>query len=182
MRDSMTVLVAHVRDLVGDAAGAGEVFSDDELERFLDQRRTDVRNMQMTFPEHVVSGGTIEYPEAFADIGGAWEDSVELRDQNYAVVAPDTSDLLVGRWTFSPARDSSNAYMTLNGQLYDVHAAAADALDAWAVKEARAFDVQTQGAKFARSQKIKGLKEAALLMRARQRPVIGRLVRTDECS
>lgn len=181
MRDSMTALVAHVRDLIGDPAGDTETFSDDQLERFLDESRRDVRNLQLAFPEHIVEQGVIQFPEAYAEVGGAWEDTVELRDLNFAVVTPTTSDLLVGRWTFDPPRTSAQAYLTLNGQLFDVYAAAADALEAWAVKEARAFDVQTQGGALMRSQKIRGLRDAAALMRRRQRPLVGSLQRTDEC-
>lgn len=181
MRDSMAALVAHVRELIGDPAGAGETFGDDELETFLDRWRTDVRNMELCLPEHVVLNGVIEYPEAYSEMPGAWEDDVVLQDANYAAVTPDTSDLLQGRWTFAPPLVPSAAYLTIRGQLFDLHAAGADALEAWAVKVARDFDVETQGGKLARSQKLEGLRQAALLMRARQRPVMGRMVRTDEC-
>lgn len=183
MRDTMATLVSRVRSLIGDPAGAGEAFTDDELEEFLDRWRTDVRNLELELPEHMTTGGVYSFPEAHAPWGD-WEDGVELLDLNFNVVTPSTSDLRAGIWTFNPPRDpqAGGHYLLLSkGQTYDVHGAAADALEAWAAKEARAFDVQTQGAKLARSQKLAGLREVAKLMRSQQRPITGRLVRTDEC-
>jgi hypothetical protein len=60
-------------------------------------------------------------------------------------------------------------------------APAADALEEWANSEARAFDVQSQGTSYMRSQKVKGLRDQALELRRRQRVGLGRLVRSDEC-
>jgi hypothetical protein len=182
VRDSMAQLVTRLRSLIGDTAGAAEHFTDDRLEELLDGHRIDVRELELAaLDSYEGAGGSarVHWRELLAPYKD-WEDGVVVRDYRYELLTPATTDLRNGRWTFEPELYSPALYVT--GQTYDLAGAGADALEEWASHEARSFDVQTQGAQLARSQKSEALRAQALELRRRQRISVGRLVRTDEAN
>lgn len=185
MRDSMAALVTRLRSLIGDTAGTGEHFTDDRLEELLDGHRITARELELaaldSYEGTVDGSGThnarVHWRELLAPYKD-WEDGAELRDYRFDVLEPATEDLRNGRWTFAPELYSPAVYLT--GYSYDLAGAGADALEEWASHEARSFDVTTQTAQLARSQKSKALRDQALELRRRQRISVGTLVRTDE--
>lgn len=62
---------------------------------------------------------------------------------------------------------------------YDLYAAAADLLEAWAAREKLNFDFDTDGQSFKRSQKAAALLALAREYRRQQRPASVAMVRTD---
>jgi hypothetical protein len=181
MRDTMAQLVGRLRDLIGDTAGEGETFTDDRLEELLDGHRIDVReHLVPAIDSYEGAGGNarVHWREVLAPLKD-WEAGVVLRDYRFETLTPATADLRNGRWTFEPELYAPDVYVT--GQSYDLAGAGADALEEWANREARAFDVTTQGAQLLRSQKCSALRAQALELRRRQRIIVAQLVRTDEC-
>ena len=175
MRETMEGLVGRLRLEIGDPAGDGAVWSDDALEAALDRRRTEVRYLELTPVESVAPGGAVSTLEYRASEGD-WEEGAELVDGCWAALTPETADGLSGRWTFA---GSVPPPVMVSGARYDVAAAAADVLEAWAARVKLEFDFTTGDQRFDRSQKLAGLLAAARLQRARQRPTAAEMVRGD---
>lgn len=177
-RATMAALIGRVRSLIDDPAGASPVFSDDRLEELLDGHANLVRGLELELPANYVDGYT-HWDEGFAPWGD-WEDGVVLRDNmGHDITSTVTAaDLKRGRWTWEPPLKIP--YVALYGATYDVHAAAADALEEWAGKLAREYDITSDGQTFRRSQAAEALLKQAGELRRRARPVMGRMVRLDE--
>lgn len=176
-RSTMSSLITRVRRLSGDLSGASQVFSDAEVQEMLDQTRTDVRYLLLAEDMTVTPASLAQYL-AYYDprYGGGWEDDVVLTSGTYAVLTPSVSDALVGKWTFAA---STLPPVFLSGKVYDVYEAAGDLLDQWAARAATCFDFETDGQKYARSQKTRQLREAASEIRIRARPRVVRMTRRD---
>lgn len=171
-RATMATLITRLRRAVGDPAGASQTWTDDELQDFLDDHRVEVRTAELIPVRSVASGGAVSYLEYMAP-RGFWEDSPTLQSNSYATIVPATSDLLIGRWTFA-ASQTAPVYIT--GQVYDLWGAAVEAAEAWIGKLARDFDFATDGQRFDRSQKVRGLERVAETYRRKARPPGIRLV------
>jgi len=169
----MADLITQLRCLVNDPAGASQTWSDDELQDFLDARRIDVRNARLR-PETTWADGDVTYTDYYADYGN-WESDVVLEDAEGDDLTPASSDLLTGHWTFSD--QDPPVYAT--GKVYDLYAAAADVLEAWAAKVALEFDFQADGASFKRSQKREALLQLAKQYRIKSWPALAVQVRGD---
>jgi hypothetical protein len=147
----MATLITRLRVVVGDPAGASQVFSDDELEDFLDERRADV-DLALLRADTRLSGS----PTVFRAPVRWWETDHVLADGSGSALTPTVggTDALAGVWTFATAQ-SGRVYIT--GRYYDLYGSAAAVLQAWAAKVSREFDFATDGQRFDRSQKREGL-------------------------
>lgn len=172
-RATLADLIARLRKLVNDPAGANQTWNDDELQDFLDANRLDVRHVALR-PETTWSDGAVTYTDYYAD-QGEWESDVILEDSDGDDLTPTASNLVAGHWTFTDQGPA--VYIT--GKTFDLWATAADVLEAWAAKAALEFDFDTDGARFARSQKREALLAVAAQYRRRARPVRGVLIRED---
>ena len=172
-RASLASLITRVRTLIDDNATA-KTFSDDEVQTALDNWRTDVRYLELRPAETRTASG-VEYRDYYAPVGD-WESDVVLYDGTYAVVTPATSDYQTGYWMFT---NSTGPPVYLVGKTFDVHAAAADLLEAWAAKVKTAYDFTADGASFSRSQQVTALLQLAGEYRRRQRSVTVLQVRGD---
>lgn len=172
-RASMAALIARVRTLIGDPSGTGEVWADTAIQEFLDGRQTVVRYDQLRAAPTL--GATVQYLDYYADVGD-WEGDAALYDSALALLAPKTSDYQTGHWTF---QTSVLPPVYILGKHYDVHAAAADVLEAWAATEKLAYDFTADGASYSRSQRAKALLGLAAEYRKRAGPVRAQQVRDD---
>ena len=152
MRSSMTDLVAYVRLLIADTAGASQVFSNEELQQILDNWRQDVYYQTLSYRPTIVPGGTTTYLTWAASVGW-WEDSETLCDSDYAALTAASSDRQRGVWTFA----ATQATVLITGSYYDVYGAAADAVGIWASKVKLEFDFSADNAEYKRSQKLAAL-------------------------
>lgn len=148
----MQALATQVRLLIGDTAGAGPVFTDDELLAMLDNNATDVAYEQLTPRPTIQPGGATEWLIWQASAGW-WEANEQLLDASYNVLTPASANRQRGIWTF----DDHQSAVLITGSRYDVHAAAAEAVDAWIAKVKLEFDFSADGADYKRSQKLAGL-------------------------
>lgn len=166
VRISMADLIALVRDLIGDPAGASAVWTDTQIQRALDARREDVRYGELTPLESIASGGAVTYLTYRSTVGN-WEKDAQLVDGSYSALTPTSSDCLVGEWTFAAHQASP---VLIVGRTYDVNAAAADILDDWAAKVKLEVDYDNAGLSNTWMHKAGNLLKVAAELRSRQRP------------
>lgn len=176
-RSSMATLISRTRDLIGDPAGASAVWTDDQIQGYLDQYREDVIELDLDAVPFHAPGGALSYKQFFANRGD-WEDDDVLTDVTFTTVTPDSKDTRVGVWNFNTGR--TNAILYLTGKSYDLYRAAAELCEAWAAKVKLDFDFETDGQKFSRAQKAEALLELAKTYRRKRRVGKGKLIRTDE--
>jgi len=176
-RASMAALITQVRLLVADPVGASAVFSDDELQTFLDNNATDVFYEPLTPEPLIQSGGATEYLTWRASVGW-WEASETLTDSGYNELTATTADRQRGRWTFE---EHQNAVL-VRGARYDVHLAAAEVVDAWIAKVKLSYDFSADGGDYKRSQQIQMLQELGRTLRAKAGgggAIMAQMVRDD---
>lgn len=175
VRASMAELIARVRTLIGDPAGASQTFDDQTLQDYLDRHQTVARYARLRPEASYGAGGVSQYLDYYADVGD-WEADEQLYDGAYNPLTPTTSDRLTGHWTFA---SSQLPPVLIVGKFYDVYAAAADLLEAWAAREKLSFDFSADGQSLQRSQKARAILELAREYRRQQRPTSVGMVRND---
>lgn len=175
VRTTMQTLIDRVRLLIYDPAGAGQVFSDQEIQDALDRHRETVRYLELTPAETYASGGAISYLDYYAPFSD-WEEDAALYDSTYTKLETVEADYLTGHWVLT---ESTYPPVYLVGKRYDPYAAAADLLEAWAGHEKMSFDFNADGQAVQRSQKVRHLLELAQGYRRRQAPALARMVRAD---
>lgn len=176
-RTTMYALIDRVRHLIYDPAGADQVFTDDEIQDALDRHRLNVHYLSLTPQETRALGEATAYYDYYA-VFGDWEDGPTVVDCNYDEISSEdyTFEPIVGHWTFTESK-TPPVYAT--GWVYDVYAAAADLLEAWAAREKLAYDFTSEGQSLRRSQKAQALQELARTYRRQQRPMSVGMVRSD---
>lgn len=176
VRGSMAPLISELRLLIGDH-GTPPEFQDEDLQAVLDRGRREVRYAELTPSPTIAAGGAASYLDYFFDEGGPWEASPTIVDGAYATLSPSVIDLSIGKWTFVA---NTNPPVYIAGLLYDLHDAAAEVLDTWAMRYARRFDVSADGQEMKRSQVFDMLRKAAQVERGRARPVTIPVYRSDD--
>jgi hypothetical protein len=171
----MTALIARIRILINDAAGASQIFSDDEIEDVLDESRVDVVNEALT-PTITYSTTSMDYLNYYSKRGGGWETDYTIKQNLTTTVTPSSDELIAGKFVFSSSTDPA---LFITGKIYDVYRAAADLLERWSAKYALSYDINVNGQTLHRSQAIKALMELAKRYRAQQRPSTTTLCRSD---
>ncbi len=146
------------------------MFSDQEIQDFLDLHRTHVRYLPLD-EAPTYSGSTVGYYDYVTD-RGHWEADVVVQDGAYGTLAPDSIDLLTGHVHFTV---SQTPPVLITGKVYDVYAAAVDLLEAWQAKVALEYNFSAEGQSFQRSQKLAQLAALAETYRKRIRAAGGGL-------
>lgn len=174
-RPTMARLIDRVRGLTyaGTAeytVGTVNYFSDDHIQTYLDDHREDVWREAMEVEPTYESTGVVykvyelERTEWESTDGGTAVFYVQDVTGTTIGTANYTVDYQRGYVTFATDRGGT-AYFS-NGRVYDIYAAAADLLTAWAAREARQFDVSTPAVNAKRSQKADYLLKMASQYRA----------------
>ncbi len=175
VRASMAEVISRLRAMIGDPAGASQVWDDQTIQDYLDRWQGIARYAPLRPEPTYAPGGVVEYLDYYADRGD-WEADEKLYSSTYAELAPAASDRLTGRWTFA-ASQVPPVYIV--GKSYDLYGASADLLEAWAAREALSFDFEADGQTFRRSQKREALLTLAREYRRQQRPLRVGVVRSD---
>lgn len=181
-RAGMADLITQLRLMVGDTDSPQE-FSDDQLQDQLDQHRLEVQR-------HPLVGRPSTYPGPVTEVRlwvapwGWWEDDaaadvlLRMYDATGNLVTADDVDLKAGEWRFD-ADEPGPLY--LDGRSYDLNAAAADVLEAWAALARATMDVTTaSGEQFSRTTQVAGMEARARDYRRKARPYVHTLARADE--
>lgn len=173
-RATMAALIARMRTLIGDPAGASQQFSDDAIQDALDRLRTEQRHVPLQPSPTFVPGGAVTYRDYYAG-DEYWEDDVLLQDAAYNTLTPDVAEPIVGHWHFASQPVAFAARAT--GKTYDIYGSAADLLDSWAAGNALDFDFTNSKTSFARSQKFAALTALATTYRLR---ALARMTRASQ--
>ena len=173
-RSTMANLILRMRDLINDAPGASQVWTDDQIQGVMDASRQDIGNAVLTaFPTY--SGSTIQYLDYYSDWTD-WEDGMVLKQYLTQVVTPTTSEPIAGHWSFSTSK-LPPIYIT--GSLHDIYRAAADLLERWAAKWVLSYGFSSDGQSFQRQQAATMLQALAKTYRQKQRPRMIIATRSD---
>lgn len=179
-RSNLASIIARVRLMIDDPSGAGQEFTDDEIQSALDLRRDEARYIPLTERETITpspgGGATTEYLTFDAPVGD-WEGGAALVDGDYDALTPATTDLVSGRWTFTTEPDLP---VMVVGFTHDLYGASGDLLLQRATREALSFDVSADGTTLSRSQKADRYKQMAYDYLAKARTRSSHLVRSDE--
>ncbi len=156
VRASMADLLTRLRRLIGDPAGASQVWDDQSLQDYLDVRRKLIRYLPLVPEVSIAPGGTVQYVNfrtpASEDAGAiAWLGATAWPVTSWLLVGPAEAVPGLGDWE-SDAALYANDYSVLTptasdliqgrwtfaasqippvfatGQTYDLYAAAADVL------------------------------------------------------
>lgn len=180
-RASMAQLIADIRDDVGDAAGTAQVFTDDQIQRYLDRNRTYLNGYPLFF-ERELSGGTARYYRGQLRAEGAYEGGTT----GVPGTIVDGFGSAVTGWTLDPdgwvtfAADQAGSARYFKGWTYDRFEACAAVCEAWASKLKLEFDFVTDAQDFKRSQQYQHLIEMAEKFRATGPPKVVTVSRGDD--
>lgn len=180
VRSTMSDLIAKVRLLIGDPAGATENFHDQDVQNTLDRNRTDVR-YELLHALVTLSPTSIQYLDYYSQYG-YWEADAVLLGPGYVSLTPLSSELLLDTAHFTFASQGASGQIPpvfLAGKTYDAYGAAADLLEFWAAQLARQFAFTADGRTFNRQQQTTALMQMAALYRRQQRPKLAKMVRDD---
>lgn len=173
-RANLEAIIERVRSLTGIA----DEFTADEIQAALDTTRVHHRYLPL-HPDDPADGD----PTVWFSATDTWEDGYELVDGNHDALTEATtgeiSEPLVGRFVLATAFSGP---VMITGRTYDLYAAAAELLTAWAAKAARDFDFMSGSQTFFRSQKRAGLLALAAEFRRKSKPRRASLIRPDEDS
>lgn len=182
-RTTLSSLITTLRGLIND--GGTAVFTDDALQRHLDNHRFDVYHEALTPMPTWTGGGSVSYFEYRSRYGDyettqagtaifVIEDGIGT---NVGTAAWASMDYQSGIINF--ATDYKGTALYLSGRSYDMYGAAADALDEWATKVSLEFDFTSDQQGFTRSQKQQMLKVAAEGYRRKAKPRTAKVKRGD---
>jgi hypothetical protein len=157
-RESMSALISDVRSKIGDPVGDDAVFTDDEIERALDERKRVVSYSRLDWYETYAPLGSTTYGTFYTGLGGGWEDNVEIVDASYNVVTPSSANLIRGEWVFDPPL--LNSAVLFRGSQYDVYGACADLLTQMLAKAKNEFSFSRGNRSFQRSDKVAHIEKA----------------------
>lgn len=153
----MADLIARLRGMIYDPSGGSHVFSDDDLQGFLDDNRTDVSYLGLAPLVTHGPGGATNYLVYAANVGN-WETAAAIVDSNFAAVVPSVSDFRRGVWTFAVSQEPP---LFVSGSHHNLYRAAVTALGQWMARLKLTYDFTADGASFKRSQQLSTL--AALI-------------------
>jgi hypothetical protein len=174
----MASLIARVRSLIADPAGASQQFTDDTIQDVLDESRITVRQALLRPEVTINPGGGFVYTDYYASVG-QWEDDLVLQNGSWQTVTPLTSDNLTGHWTFANTAPGQIPPLLITGKYYDTYLASAVLLERWAASWARSYDFSADGQSFRRSQAAQAMLTQAREYRKQARPQFIRLDRDD---
>ncbi len=195
VRSTMSQLIARVRLMIADPAGASQQFADQDIQDTLDQSRDDLRYEGELIAPSIVNLGSTQNSAStiFADYYSRyqwWEQDVVLQGQGptglpWIVLTPVAADYIVGHWQFETNVFTSGTVpgqlppIFATGKVYDLNCAAADLLEFWAATLAGSYDVTVDGQTLRRSQLMAAKLTMAQHYRRLAKPKIAKVNRHD---
>ena len=195
VRASMAQLIARVRLLIADPAGASQQFQDSDIQDTLDESRDDIRYEGLTIAPSIVNNALTnnQAQTIFANYYSRyewWEQDIVLQGYfngaAWVVVTPAASDYITGRFQFELNEFTTGTSVPgqlppvfATGKIYDPYRAAADLLQMWAATLAGAYDISVDGQSLRRSQLMTAKITLEAYYRAKAKPRIAKLTRND---
>ena len=195
VRPTMSQLIARVRLLIADPAGASQQFADQDIQDTLDESRDDIRYEGLTIAPSIVNNALTnnQAQTVFANYYSRyewWEQDIVLQGYfngaAWVVVTPAASDYITGRFQFELNEFTTGTSVPgqlppvfATGKVYDPYRAAADLLQMWAATLAGAYDITVNGQSLRRSQLMTAKITLEAYYRAKAKPRIAKLQRND---
>lgn len=128
-RASMTEIIAFVRELIQDPAGADQKFTDDQIQMRLDMTRLDKYQACLHSADTLTPLGSIEWHDFFAKApSGYWESDYIIQKVNGELAPPDTAELAIGKFHYI---DHQPTPLVITGRVYNVYGVAVKLLTTW---------------------------------------------------
>jgi hypothetical protein len=178
VRETMADLIERLRTLIADKSGADQVFSDEDLQDFLDAHRVEHFYIPLTAVPTVAAGGGVTTTRFTSGALHDWEEDAELFGPDFERIEPAVSDWRRGIWTFEEDQPEP---VRISGRTYDLFGSGADALECWAAKIKVESDLKTGDFAFARLPRVQAILSLAETLRRRQSPVTATIRRSDLC-
>jgi hypothetical protein len=184
-RTTMAALISRMRSFVNDAAGTSQVWTDDQIQQYMDIRSLPVDFAPMTPIPTVGNGGTATYfiyrtpGLGFFETTDGGTAAFVVQDGRGSIQAASgyVMQYELGQLAFTTDRRGSAYFVT--GTSYDVYGAAADILDATAARWATQFSFTADGASFNRAQGFDMLRKLADNYRRQAWPMVITNTRSD---
>ena len=126
-RPTMAAMIARVRGLIADPAGASQHFTDDQIEGALDRRSREIVELPLIpVPARTSTGAQVRM-RWVSDRVPFETGATVLNSQSVPVTTGFTADEMDGIWIFAASQDA--VYIT--GLTFDLYGASADLLDQW---------------------------------------------------
>lgn len=154
LRPTTHNLILQLRTLIGDQNPEEQVWSDDQLQANLDERKISVTYLVLTPNETYKPGGAETERLLYFAPCGNWELGAQLYDRNFNPITASQVNLESGEWVFVEDRPEP-VYLT--GSTFNLWAAAADTLESWAAQEKLSHDLVASGKDLKESQKFQML-------------------------
>lgn len=174
VRSTMAALIARVRILINDPAGASQTFDDSTIQDVLDESRADYKN-EVLKPKPTFSGSTIQFLDYYHPLGG-WEDDLVIKQYLINQVTPSLSEPIAAHFQFA---QTTLPPLYISGKLFDIYRAAADLLERQAAMWVLRYNVNVDGQSLQRSQAATALQTLAKTYRLKQRAGAIHVTRTD---
>lgn len=174
VRSTMAALIARVRILINDPAGASQIFDDQAIQDVLDEGRSDYKN-EVLIPRPTFVGSQIQFLDYWHKLGG-WEDGYVIKQYLINTVTPATLEPIAAHWTFSA---TTLPPLYISGSLHDVYRAAADLLERQAAMWVLRYNVNVDSQSLQRGQATTALQSLAKTYRMKQRASAIHVMRTD---
>lgn len=178
VRPSMTDLIARLRLLIGDPAGAAQTWTDEDLQTFLDTHRVEHRYRRLRALYSIAPDLSVSILAYSSGPLTDWEADGALFGPDFDPLSPDTSDWRNGIWTFMTHQPEP---VRIVGRTYDLAGSAADVLEAWAARLKAEYDMRTADYEMERMDRVDAMMRLAAAMRSRQKPRQLAWHRSDLC-
>jgi len=174
VRSTMGNLIARVRLLINDPAGASQIFTDQDIQNVMDESRLDLNNEPLETAPTYVSGSIqwLNYWHALAN----WEDGMVFKEYLSVTVTPASIDPIAPLFVFAA---STFPPVFVTGSVHDIWRAAADLLERMAARWVLQFNFTSDGQSFQRAQASHALQTLAKTYRMKQRAGTMSMVRSD---
>lgn len=195
VRPTMAQLIARIRFLITDPAGANQQFQDSDIQDTLDESRDDIRYEGLTIAPSIVNNALTnnQAQTIFANYYSRyewWEQDIVLQGYfngaAWVVLTPAASDYITGRFQFELNEFTTGTSVPgqlppvfATGKIYDPYRAAADLLQVWASALAGAYDITVNGQSLRRSQLMTAKITLEAYYRSKAKPRIAKLTRND---
>lgn len=176
-RATMVDLIARTRLLIGDPSGAAQVFTDDNIQDFLDETREDVAYEVLDAKPTFTTTGLLwnDYYSEYRH----WEQGEVLIWSNFSTLTPITptiADRIVGHWGFN----NQLPPVLIQGRNFDLWNVAANLVEMLVATQAfNLFNITSDGRTMQLNQIVATRLALAKQYRSRARPRVVRIVRED---
>lgn len=126
VRPTMAYIITFVRELINDTSGTPK-FTDQQIQDRLDLKRLDLYADPLKAADTLDTDGTIDWKDFYARLP-FWETDFTIQKLGGTVVAPTTSEPLIGKFSYAVAQTEP---LVITGRVYNVYGVASTLMTVW---------------------------------------------------